>query len=68
MDKVEVEKIIRDEIKIFVKDMLDKEIARILRERNSKTRQEIVAMMKDGLEAVFKTLWQKRDFWKTDIR
>jgi len=68
MDKQEVKRIVNDEIKNFVKDSLDKEIKNNLSKSNSQSRRETIAMIKDAMEAVYKVLWQKRDFWKTDIR
>ena len=68
MDNNDVKKIVNDEIKKFVNDSLDKEIKRILHSTNSGSRDEIITAIKNGMEGVFKVLWQKRDFWKTDIR
>jgi hypothetical protein len=68
MDSNEVKKIVNDEIKKFVNDELDKEMKRILHTSNSKTRGEMVTSLKDALEAVVKVLWQKKDFWKVDIK
>ncbi len=68
MEKTEVEKIVNDEIKKFVNDSFDKEMKRVLRSSNSRTREEMVNTIKNAMEAVVKVLWAKRDFWKTDIR
>lgn len=68
MDKQDVQKIVNDEIRAFIKDSLDKEVKIMISKSNSPTRGEIVSMIKNGLEAVYKVLWQKRDFWKTDIK
>lgn len=68
MDNNDVKKIVNDEIKKFVNDNLDKEIKRILHSTNSASREEIISLMKNAMEAVMKTLWSKRDFWKSDIR
>ena len=68
MDKTEVKAIVNDEIKKFVADMLDKEMRRILRNGNSSTREELIQTIKNSMEAVYKVLWQKRDFWKSDIK
>jgi adenine C2-methylase RlmN of 23S rRNA A2503 and tRNA A37 len=68
MEKTEVTAIVKDEIKKLVNDTLDKEVARIMHTSNSKTREELIKTMKDSLEAVYKMLWVKRDFWKTDIK
>lgn len=68
MDNTDVKGIVNDEIKKFTIDKLDKEMAKIMRSKNSATRAELISTIKDSMEAVFKVLWQKRDFWKTDIR
>jgi len=68
MEKNDVEKIANDEIKKFVNDNLDKEMKRILRNSNSHTRDEMISTIKNAMEAVVKVLWQKKDFWKTDIK
>lgn len=68
MEKSDVEKIVNDEIKKFVNDSLDKEMKRILHSSNSKTRDEMISTIKNAMEAVVRVLWQKKDFWKTDIK
>jgi hypothetical protein len=67
MDKQEVKGIVNDEINKFVKDSLDKEIKNVLNKSNSLTRGETISIIKNAMEAVYKVLWQKRDFWKTGI-
>lgn len=67
MDNVDVKKIVNDEIKKFVNDSLDKEVKKILSKSGSQTRNETITTIKNALESVYKVLWQKRDFWKTDI-
>ena len=67
MEKIDVKAVVNDEIKKFITDSLDKEIKKILHSTNSATRDELIQTIKNALEGVFKTLWQKRDFWKTDI-
>jgi len=68
MNRIEVKEIIDSEIKKFVNDALDKEIKKILHNTNSATRNELILTIKNSIEAVYKVLWQKRDFWKTDIK
>jgi len=68
MDKQEVKGIVNDEINKFVNDSLDKEVKKILGKSNSQTRGETISIIKNAMEAVYKMLWQKRDFWKTDIK
>jgi hypothetical protein len=68
MDKTEVKAIVNDEIKKFVGDMLDKEMKKVLHSSNSATRDELIQTIKNSMEAVYKVLWQKRDFWKSDIK
>lgn len=68
MNKQEVKEIVNDEISKFVNDSLDKEIKKIIVKSNTQTRGEMISTIKNSMEAVFKMLWMKRDFWKTDIR
>ena len=68
MDRQEVKEIVNDEIGKFVNDSLDKEIKKVMAKSNTQTRGEVVNIIKNSLEAVYKMLWQKRDFWKTDIK
>lgn len=68
MDVNKIKLIVNDEIKKFVKDSLDKEIKNILKTSKSQTRDELINTIKNSMESVYKVLWQKRDFWKTDIK
>lgn len=68
MNKTDIKEIVRDEINKFVNDSLDKEIKKALSSSNSQSRAEMIKTIKDAMEAVYKVLWQKRDFWKTDIK
>jgi hypothetical protein len=68
MNKQDVKKIVDDEISKFVKDSLDKEVKLIIAKSNSSSRGEILSIVKNAMEAVYKVLWQKRDFWKSDIK
>jgi len=68
MNRQEVKEIVNNEISRFVDNSLDKEIKKILSKANTQTRGEMISAIKNALEAVYKVLWQKRDFWKTDIR
>ena len=68
MEKIDVKAVVNDEIKKFITDSLDKEIKKILHSTNSATRDELIQTIKNAMESVYKVLWQKRDFWKTDIK
>ena len=68
MDNIDVKAVVNSEIKKFVNDNLDKEIKRILRNGNSASRDELISTIKNAMEAVYKVLWQKREFWKSDIK
>jgi hypothetical protein len=68
MEKAEIKQIVDDEIKKFLSDSLDKEVKRLLKSNNSATRGELISTIKDSFEAVYKNLWQKRDFWRNEIR
>ena len=68
MNKTDVKEIVKDEINKFVNDSLDKEIKKIISKSNSQSRAELITTIKDALESVYKMLWVKRDFWKSDIK
>lgn len=68
MDKNDVKGIVNDEIKKFVSDALDKEIKKILHNKNSASRGELITTIKDAMESVYKMLWVKKEFWKSDIK
>lgn len=64
---VRIKSIVKDEIENFIKDTLDKEISNLMKNNNSKTRKEQLDIIKSAMESVYKMLWVKRDFWKSDI-
>jgi hypothetical protein len=68
MNNLDVKEIVNAEIKKFVDDSLDKEIKKVIKNSNSQSRQELINTIKDSFDAVYKVLWQKKDFWKTDIK
>ena len=68
MNKTEVREIINDELKKFIVNDLDREIKKIMKNSSSQTRTELIDTIKNSIESVYKILWQKRDFWKTDIK
>ena len=68
MNEIEVKRIVNDEIKKFVADSLDKEIKKILHSKNSVSRDEMTSTIKDGMDGVFKMLWQKKDFWQMGVK
>jgi hypothetical protein len=67
MNKQDIKEIVNDEINKFVSDSLDKEVKKIMHKNNSATRDELVLTIKKSMEGIFKVLWQKRDFWATDL-
>ena len=68
MDKADIKAIIKDEINKFVGDTLDKEMKKILSKSNSLSRDELISTIKNSMEAVYKVLWQKKEFWRNDIK
>jgi len=71
MDKNEIndiKEIVNDEIKKFVNDSLDKEIRKVIHNSSSQSRDELISTIKNAMEAVYKMLWVKRDFWKSDVK
>lgn len=68
MTEAQIKKIVNSEINKIFSDSLDKEVKKVLAKHNSQTRSELIKTIKDSMEAVYKVLWMKRDFWKTDIK
>ncbi len=68
MNKTEVKSIVKQEIDGFIKKSIDDEMKKIIAKKGSKTRDELVKTIADSMEGVYKLLWQKRDFWKKDIK
>jgi hypothetical protein len=68
MNEIDVKRVVNDEIKKFVSDSLDKEIKKILHSTNSTSRDELITTIKNAIESVYKILWQKKEFWKSDIK
>jgi hypothetical protein len=68
ISKNDVKAIVNDEIKKYISSSLDNEMKKVLQSSNSKTRDEMIVTIKKALESVYKTLWVKRDFWKSEIR
>jgi len=62
-----IKSIVNDEIDKFINNALDKEISKLLKSNNSKTRKEHLDTIKSAMESVYKMMWVKRDFWKSDI-
>lgn len=67
MNEKEIKSLINSEIKKYILDNLDKDIAKILRD-NTKTRKEMIDTIGDAFDSVFRTLWQKKGFWSTSIK
>jgi hypothetical protein len=68
MDKADVTNIVKDEMAKYYKDTLDKEVAALMHSMNTKTHAELITIIKNAMESVYKMLWVKKDFWKTDIK
>jgi hypothetical protein len=68
MNKAEITRLVKDEVNKFVSDSLDGEIKKRIKKSGSETRTELMDTISNAVEAVFKVLWQKRQFWKSDIK
>ena len=66
--QTEVKEIVKSEIKKFINDILDKEMKKILHTNGSESRDELVVMVKNAFDAVYKTMWQRKDFWQSGIK
>ena len=68
MDVKEIKDIVNDEIKSFINNRLDIEIQKLLKDKNSKSREEVINSIKNAFDSVYKVFWQKKDFWKDAIK
>lgn len=68
MNTNDIKKIVNDEINKFISNNLDKEIKTILHNKNTQTRDEMINTIKNSLESVVKTLWLKKDFWRSEVK
>lgn len=68
MKKSEVKEIVSDEIDKLLEKKIDDIVKKTINNNSSKSRKEILELIKDSLEAAFKVFWVKRDFWKRDIK
>lgn len=68
MNKTEVTKIVKDEISKFVDNSLDREVKTLIRKGGTQTRDETLKTISDVIEAMYKVLWQKKQFWKSDLK
>lgn len=53
----------KKEIRSIVSDELQKQF-----KPNGKTQKQVVDIVKDCMEQLFKTLWNKRTSWRGDIK
>ena len=67
MTENQIKDIVKTEIKKYIDNDLDKDLSKYLKNK-SKSRDEMISAIKDSFESVYKVLWQKRDFWKSDIK
>lgn len=70
-DKNEIEKLVRNEIKDFMKsnnliDLVKKEIYKEL--NNKKYDDKIVDLSSKVVVELFKTMWQRKSFWEGAIK
>jgi uncharacterized protein YpuA (DUF1002 family) len=67
-DKSDIEKIVKDEIKKYLSDKLDDEMAKIIKSSTSKSRKEAVDISKEAISKLAEFLWVRRSIWKGDIK
>jgi hypothetical protein len=68
LTKKDIEKIVKDELKRFVKSDLDAEIAKLLKDMNSKTRKMNSEQIKAGISKLAEFLYIRRNVWQNDIK
>ena len=67
-NETDIKRIVKEELKNLFNDLLDKEVGKILNNRNSQSRSELIKTIRDSFDVVYKTMWQKKDFWKQEIK
>jgi len=68
LTKLDIKKIVNDEIKSFIIKDLDKEIAKILKQKSSQSREVSAELVKDGIQALASFLYIRRSIWRSDIK
>jgi hypothetical protein len=63
----DIKKIVKDELRKFSEESLNKEVGKALSNKSGAARSELIRTIKDSMEQIFKVLWQKKEFWKTGI-
>jgi DNA-binding transcriptional regulator WhiA len=64
----DIKKIVKDELRKFSEESLNKEVGKALSRKNNPARDELIRTIKDSMEQIFKVLWQKKEFWKQDVK
>ena len=68
LTKKDIEKIVNSEIRKFIADSLDAELKKVLHSSNSQSRGEMIKTIKNAMEAVYRSLWQKHQYWTNEIK
>jgi len=68
LSKSDVKNIVKDELDKFAKNELDIELGKLIKNSNSKGRNEILKITKDALAAFAKYMWIRKTLWQSDIR
>jgi hypothetical protein len=66
LTKQEIKDIVSDELSNFVSKELENEVKNLL--AKGKARDEVVALMKTALTALYKYMWIRKDVWQNDIK
>jgi hypothetical protein len=66
LTRQEIKNIVSDEISNFVSKELEDEMKKLL--KRGKPRDEVVALMKTALTALYKYMWIRKDVWQNDIK
>ena len=66
MTKQDIKDVVTDEITKFVSKDLENEMKLLL--QKGKARDEVVALMKKALTALYKYMWIRKDVWQNDIK
>jgi hypothetical protein len=67
-NKSDIEKIVKDEIKIFIKNGLDSEVSKLLKASSGSSRKETIEIAKEALSKFAEFMYIRKSIWKADIK
>jgi hypothetical protein len=68
LTKKDVENIVKDEIDKFINKKFKDEFVKQIKSTTGQGRKEILELVKNALEELYKYMWIRRSVWKNEIR